>query len=179
MKDCLKCENLDTSDIPNLFCKLNCELVNKTEFRYCPKDPKSVVEFIEKLEELHKQEIKEIKENNRSKLVELFDAENKKLQQQLKEKDEENVFLKEENKKLYKRIEKIIQDYEKQQLSSIDAYQRVILRLRKKLKDNTKQVCEKIKEELGDKFIFFDGKKEYYKIQDVAQILNKIGAGEI
>ena len=105
MKNCLKCKELDTSDIPNVFCKISCELVNETEFRYCPKNPKSVVEFIEKLEETHKKEIQElqakvneleegIKNNktaNTSKLVELFDNENKQLKHQLQAQRKQTV----------------------------------------------------------------------------------------
>ena len=68
MKNCLKCKELDTSDIPNLFCKISCELVNETEFRYCPKNPKSVVEFIEKLEEIHKKEIQELRKQTCEKI---------------------------------------------------------------------------------------------------------------
>ena len=46
---CLKCKHLDTSDIPNLFCNLTCELVNETEFEYCPKDTACVVAYVENL----------------------------------------------------------------------------------------------------------------------------------
>ncbi len=50
MEKCLKCKYLDTSDLPNLFCDLTCRMVNATEFTYCPKDVKNVVEYVEKLE---------------------------------------------------------------------------------------------------------------------------------
>ncbi len=129
MKDCLKCKELDTSDIPNLFCKLTCELVNETDFRYCPKDSKSVVEFIEKLEETHKKEIQElqakvneleegIKNNktaNTSKLVELFDNENKQLKHQLQA----------QRKQIVKEIEQracLTHPYDSKTNKSIDIY---------------------------------------------------------
>ncbi len=47
---CLKCKHLDTSDMPNLFCNLSCELVNDDDFRYCPLDPKSVSELVYRLD---------------------------------------------------------------------------------------------------------------------------------
>ncbi len=48
---CLKCKHLDTSDTPNLFCNITSELVNDGDFRFCPKDIKSVLAFIEKQDE--------------------------------------------------------------------------------------------------------------------------------
>ena len=51
MKDCLKCKFLDKSDLPNLFCKLNYELVNKGDFRYCINSVKSIRSFVEKQDE--------------------------------------------------------------------------------------------------------------------------------
>lgn len=65
MKDCLKCKNLDTSDIPNLFCNISCELVNETDFRYCPKDIKSVVAFIEKQDKQIRELQKELEKKNK------------------------------------------------------------------------------------------------------------------
>lgn len=44
--------------------------------------------------------------------------------------------------------------------------------------ETTKQVCDKIRKELSNKFIYFEGKKEYYNIEDVSQILDKIEKGE-
>lgn len=64
-KKCLSCKQLDTSDIPNLFCKLSCEGVNDGWYRYCPKDPKSVMELVYKLDK----EIEQLqKENSRLKI---------------------------------------------------------------------------------------------------------------
>lgn len=48
---CLTCAMCDTSDIPNLFCKLNSELINDGDYRYCPKKPREVVDFIHKQDE--------------------------------------------------------------------------------------------------------------------------------
>lgn len=45
---CLTCAMCDDSDIPNLFCKLNSELINDGDYRYCPKKPREVINFIEK-----------------------------------------------------------------------------------------------------------------------------------
>ena len=45
---CLTCAMCDTSDIPNLFCKLSSELINDGDYRYCPKKPREVVDFIHK-----------------------------------------------------------------------------------------------------------------------------------
>ena len=45
---CLTCAMCDDSDIPNLFCKLNSELINVGDYRYCPKKPREVINFIEK-----------------------------------------------------------------------------------------------------------------------------------
>ena len=61
---CLNCKHLDTSDIPNLFCNLSAELVNDGDFRYCPKNPQSVIEFVEKQD----YQIQELQKEN-SKLV--------------------------------------------------------------------------------------------------------------
>ena len=46
---CLKCKHLDTSDMPNLFCKLSNRLVNDGDFSFCPLDSKGVCEYIENL----------------------------------------------------------------------------------------------------------------------------------
>ena len=46
---CLRCKHLDTSDIPNLFCNLTCQLVNDGDFEYCPKDTACVVTYVENL----------------------------------------------------------------------------------------------------------------------------------
>lgn len=48
---CLTCAMCDTSDIPNLFCKLSSELINDGDYRYCPKKPREVVDFIHKQDE--------------------------------------------------------------------------------------------------------------------------------
>lgn len=48
---CLTCGMCDTSDIPNLFCKLNSELINDGDYRYCPKKPRETVNFIHKQDE--------------------------------------------------------------------------------------------------------------------------------
>lgn len=37
-----------------------------------------------------------------------------------------------------------------------------------------KEVCEKIRKDLSSKFIYFEGKKEFYKISDVFEILDQI-----
>lgn len=47
---CMNCKHLDTSDVPNLFCNLTAELVNDGDFRYCPKNPDSVIALVEKLD---------------------------------------------------------------------------------------------------------------------------------
>lgn len=47
---CLRCKHFDDSDCPNLFCNLTCELVNDGDFRYCPKNPDSVIAIVEKLD---------------------------------------------------------------------------------------------------------------------------------
>lgn len=72
---CLKCKHLDDTDIPNLFCNLSCELVNDGDFRYCPKNPESVIALVEKLD----YEIEQLKlENSRLKIqLEMKDKEGK------------------------------------------------------------------------------------------------------
>lgn len=37
-----------------------------------------------------------------------------------------------------------------------------------------KEVCERIRKDLSNKFIYFEGKKEYYKISDILEILDHI-----
>ena len=37
-----------------------------------------------------------------------------------------------------------------------------------------KEVCEKIRKDLSNKFIYFEGKKEYYKISGILEILDHI-----
>ena len=73
--DCLHCKHLDTSDIPNLFCNINCELVNDTDFRYCPNSKESMLDYIEK----HVLELE--------KAINKKDAEIKGLQTKLDEKE--------------------------------------------------------------------------------------------
>ncbi len=121
MKDCLKCKNLDTSDIPNLFCKLNCELVNETEFRYCPKDPKSVVEFIEKLERLHKEKDKEIEKWKLN--WKIADNQCNEYEEQIK-------------------VLRVSQSSTHKTLMQTDE---ALRKTEKLLKDNTNQLCEKIR----------------------------------
>lgn len=37
-----------------------------------------------------------------------------------------------------------------------------------------KEVCERIRKDLSNKFIYFEGKKEYYKISDILELLDHI-----
>lgn len=130
----------------------------------------------ETLQELKNTLAEEVKQGNA-----LSDITSK-LEQQLKEKDEEITLLKENDTKLHERLEKIKLDNEKQQMSSLDAHQRVVLRLKDKLKLNTKQVCEKIRTE--GKAISDETIKLPHKIIQVLgyfvslELLTKIEEGE-
>ena len=47
---CMKCKHFDDSDLPNMFCNLSCEGINDGDFRYCPKNPESVLRLVEHLD---------------------------------------------------------------------------------------------------------------------------------
>ena len=49
-KKCLYCKHFDDSDLPNMFCNLSCEGINDGDFRYCPKNPESVIRLVEHLD---------------------------------------------------------------------------------------------------------------------------------
>ena len=72
---CMKCKHFDDSDSPNLFCNLSCEGLNDGCYRYCPKNPESVIALVEKLDYT----IQELqKENSRLKIqLEMKDKEGK------------------------------------------------------------------------------------------------------
>lgn len=49
-KKCIYCKHFDDSDLPNMFCNLSCEGINDGDFRYCPKNPESVIRLVEHLD---------------------------------------------------------------------------------------------------------------------------------
>ncbi len=116
---------------------------------------KSINELLAEL----KAENERLKEYNKSKLVELFDEENKKLKQQLKEKCDEIVQLEKDLNRV------CIQ-------GKNDLRQRI--ELETELKTNTHQVCEKIREK------FSDGRSHNWGIEQVElyDFLDQIEKGD-
>ncbi len=137
-----------------------------------------------------------LKENNKSQLVKLYDDENKKLKQQLKEKDEEIAQMKLNSDKNLDYLEEFASmiDNEKDCNTMLKAIDNVRtgrkfivneFNIEQALKSNTKQVCEKIREYLDkNKHFEWDTATSSYTgdyfmyIREVKEFLDQIEKGE-